>query len=153
MGTNHKNISNSFVENLNIPIPSIEDQEAIIKEMEYFDNLKEMYQTHIINTEKQIKERFEYHLNKCKNIVPKDITESKENNVDSETEDEEAKNVKRTKSSKSKKVIESDSEQEKPVKKSKSSKSKVEKELETDSEEEKQIKKSSKKTNKSTKKN
>ena len=154
MGTNHKNISNSFVENLIITIPSIEDQEAIIKEMEYFDNLKEMYQTHIVNTEKQIKERFEYHLTKCKNAIPKDTNGDKENNVDSETENEEEQNVKRTKStksSKSKKDVESDSEEEKPIKKTKSSKSKVEKELETDTEEEKPIKKSIKKINKSTK--
>ena len=35
--------------------------------MEYFDKLKEIYQTHITNTDIQIKERFEFHLNKCKN--------------------------------------------------------------------------------------
>jgi len=152
IGTNHKNISNSFVENLNITIPSIEDQEAIIKEMEYFDNLKEMYQTHIVNTEKQIKERFEYHLTKCKNVVPKDTNGDKEDNVDSETDDDEeekiVKRTKTTKSSKSKKDVETDSEEEKPIKKTKSSKSKVEKELETDTEDQKPIKKSSKKINK-----
>ena len=124
-------LNKDSLKNLNITIPSIEDQEAIIKEMEYFDNLKEMYQTHITNTEKQIKERFEYHLNKCKNIVSKDTNESKENIVDSETEDD---------------------EEEKSIKKTKSTKSKVEKELETDTEDEKPIKKSSKKINKSTKK-
>jgi len=119
--------------------------------MKYFDNLKEMYQTHITNTEKQIKERFEYHLSKCKNAVPKDTNESKENNVDSETEDdEEEKIVKRTKITKSsKKNVESASEEEKPMIKTKSIKSKVEKELETDTDDEKPIKKS----NKSTKKN
>jgi type I restriction enzyme M protein len=150
-------ISIEKLKNLNIIIPSIEDQEAIIKEMEYFDNLKEAYQTHIVNTEKQIKERFEYHLNKCKNVVPKDTNESKDDNVDSETDaDEEEKIVKRTKSSKSiksKKDVESYTEDEKPIKKTKSTKSKVEKELETDTEDEKPIKKSSKKINKSTKNN
>lgn len=150
-GTTIKHLSKNDFENLNITIPSIEDQESIIKEMEYFDNLKEMYQTHIINTEKQIKERFEYHLSKCKNVVLKDANESKEDNNDNtETEesDEDEKIVKRTKSSKSKNVIESDSEEKKPIKKSK-----VEKELETDTEDEKLNKKSNKKINKSTKKN
>lgn len=76
--------------------------------MEYFDNLKEMYQTHITNTEKQIKERFEYHLNKCKNAVPKDINESKDDKADSETDDnEEEENVKKTKSTKSSKTSKS----------------------------------------------
>jgi hypothetical protein len=37
------------------------------KKMEYFDKLKEIYQTHITNTDIQIKEHFEFHLNKCKN--------------------------------------------------------------------------------------
>jgi len=35
--------------------------------MEYFDNLKEMYQTHIINTEKQIK-KLNHQNPKLKNI-------------------------------------------------------------------------------------
>lgn len=154
-------ISIEKLKNLNITIPSIEDQEVIIKEMEYFDNLKEMYQTHITNTEKQIKERFEYHLTKCKNAVPKDTSENKEDNANSESEDEEEeKNVKRTKSLKSsktiksKKVIETESKgEEKPIKKTKSIKSKVKKVLETDTDDEKSIKKSSKKINKSIKKN
>lgn len=161
-GTAQPHVYSKNLEKMNITIPSPEDQEAIIKEMEYFDNLKEMYQTHIINTEKQIKERFEYHLSKCKNAVPKDTVESKEDNtdnVDSETEDDEeekivkrtktTKSTKSTKSSKSKKDIVSDSKEEKPIKKNKSTKSKVEKELETDTDtntnDEKPIKKSCKK--------
>ena len=131
-GSTIPNITKEILENTSIQIPSIENQEKIIKEMEYFDNLKEMYQTHITNTEKQIKERFEYHLNKCINAVPKDTNDGKENNEDSESEskidDEKDKLiVKKTKtlnssrsskSSKSNKIIVSDSkEEEKPIKK------------------------------------
>jgi len=150
-----------FLEKYKLQIPYIEDQEAIIKEMEYFDNLKEMYQIHITNTEKQIKERFEYHLSKCKNAVLKDTNESKDDNVDSETEDEKNEEIiiitKSGKLLKSKKNVESDNEEEeKPTKtkSTKSSRSKIDEESETDIDDEceKPIKKSSKKINKSTKK-
>jgi type I restriction enzyme, S subunit len=107
--------------NVNIQIPSIKDQETIIKEMEYFDNLKEMYKTHIINTEKQIKEQFEYHLNKCKNSDIKEnskstkSTKSTKSNEDSDSNKEdvlEKKKSIKTKSTKSTKKEEIDSEDE-----------------------------------------
>jgi non-homologous end joining protein Ku len=72
--------------------------------MEYFDKLKEIYQTHIANTEIQIKECFEFHLNKCKNSTQTN-QETKEELSESVQEAEENKIyvIK-----KSKKIISSD---------------------------------------------
>jgi type I restriction-modification system DNA methylase subunit len=136
-GTAQKGINQENFYSLQIQIPSIEDQEKIIKSMEYFDNLKEMYQSHITNTEIQIKERFEFHLNKCKKFSETN-PETKEN-LDDETESKQKEKSKPTKkSSKTKsKKIDPDSESE--------SESEPELKLE---QEEKTSKKSSKKSKK-----
>jgi len=106
-GSTIPNITKEILEESKIQIPSLEDQEKIIKSMEYFDELKKMYQTHIINTELQIKERFEFHLNKCKKsdeTVPESKEElSDDEESDDEESEEEEKSIQVKKSSKTKK--------------------------------------------------
>lgn len=119
-GSTIPNITKEILEELEIQVPSIEDQEKIIKEMEYFDKLKEMYQTHITNTEIQIKERFEYHLNKCKNSTTPTNTNgekmNKENNE--ETDESESSNESDKESEETEDLDESNSDDEKvkPIK-------------------------------------
>ena len=124
-------------------IPSLEEQENIIKEMEYYDKLKEIHQTHITNTEVQIKERFEFHLNKCKessetkNDVKEIINES-----ESDEEEEEIKPLKKATSKKSKQIESESEEKEEKLKASskKSSKKNKSKQEESLSDLEKELK-------------
>jgi type I restriction-modification system DNA methylase subunit len=140
-------ISMEKLKNFSLQIPSLEDQEKIIKSMEYFDELKKMYQTHITNTELQIKERFEYHLNKCKKFAETVLESKEESNSESEKEEEKHKVVK--KSSKTNKIDTcNESEEEKITKKS--SKIKKTNKIESNDklDKEKITKKSSKKSSK-----
>ena len=126
--------------NLQLQIPSLEDQEAIIKEMEYFDKLKEMCQTHIANTEKQIKERFDFHLNKCKKSAetkqdkkePVDTESDSDSEPDSEPETKISKTVKKSVSTKKSKQVESDDDDEEIKPKKVSKKASKKKEIESD---------------------
>jgi type I restriction-modification system DNA methylase subunit len=125
-----------------ISIPSLEDQEAIIKEMEYFDKLKETLQQHISNTTTQIKERFEYYLNKCKNA-----SETKDNlkQIDSNSNELDESNNSDLEDSDLEEETKSKKNVKKTIKAKKSPKKEEEKELKTQDE---KIKKKSKKSSK-----
>ncbi len=56
--------------------------------MKYFDKLKEMYQTHILNIDAQIKKRFEFYLNKCKDASEKKTDKKEELDSESESDKE-----------------------------------------------------------------
>lgn len=84
-GTAQKGINQENFYSIKIQLPSKEDQERIVKEMEKFDKLEELQKEHIIELDKIIKERFEYHLNECKKIDKKKETIKEED--DSEESD------------------------------------------------------------------
>ena len=49
-----------------IQLPSKKDQERIVKKMEKFDTLDKLQKEQIEELDKLIKQRFEYHLERCK---------------------------------------------------------------------------------------
>lgn len=65
-GATIPNITKDNLENLHIQIPSISDQEKIVKEMEQIDNFEEQVKKQIINLEIQAKETLEQHLKSSK---------------------------------------------------------------------------------------
>jgi len=60
------NITKEILYDLQIQLPSLEDQQMIINQMESYDKLVESLQKQIDEIDKIVKERFDYHLNKCK---------------------------------------------------------------------------------------
>lgn len=62
--------------NLKIIMPSLDDQQKIISQMDKFDILEQLQKEHITELDNIIKQRFNYHLSKCKKEI--DITKSKE---------------------------------------------------------------------------
>lgn len=66
-----------YIKNIEIQIPSIEDQQHIIEQMETLDTLVSLQEKQIDKINKVIKERFEYHLEKCKNSVKEDKEKDK----------------------------------------------------------------------------
>jgi len=137
-----------------IQLPTKQDQERIIKEMEQFDELDRLQKAHLTRLETLIKQRFEYHLSKCKKNDKKqeedndseneneeddsDKKKGNKKNVESDSDNESEQEVKPKKKS-NKKTVQSDSEEE--VVKKKSNK----KNVQSDSEEEVVKKKSNKK--------
>jgi type I restriction enzyme S subunit len=110
-------ISMEKLNNFDIKLPSIEDQNKIIVEMEEFDTLKTLQNKQIVKLDKIIKNKFDYHLNKCKNaaIEAENKKELNSDSEDDESEDEQIvvkpKNKKSAKGKqKIKRVIESDNE-------------------------------------------
>ncbi len=134
-GTCIPHMSKNKLADFNILVPSIKDQEEIIKEMEKHDERVKCQEQEIKLIDKLIKERFECHLQRCKDSKDK----PKEELEDSDS-DEEEEPKKKSKSKKPKDDSDSEEEEE-PVKKSKSKKPKDD----SDSEDEETKRKSDKK--------
>jgi len=64
-GTAQKGINQENFYNIDILLPSLEDQEKIVKQMGQYDNLVELQKQQIESIDLTIKERFEFHLRKC----------------------------------------------------------------------------------------
>ena len=91
-GSTIPNITKSILENMKILIPSLSDQQLIVSEMEKYDILEQLQKEHILELDNIIKQRFDYHLSKCK----KEIDTKKQNDSESEElEDEKPKKVKK----------------------------------------------------------
>ena len=54
-----------YIKSINIKIPSLEDQEKIVKQMGQYDNLVELQKQQIDSIDLIAKERLEFHLKKC----------------------------------------------------------------------------------------
>jgi len=65
-GTAQKGINQESFYSIQIQLPSLELQQMIINQMESYDKLVELQQKQIDEIDKIVKERFDYHLNKCK---------------------------------------------------------------------------------------
>jgi type I restriction-modification system DNA methylase subunit len=109
------NITREILVNLQIILPSLKDQELIIKQMELYDNLVTLQQNQIIELDLTIKERFEYHLKKCEDggkllTIPQEETDdidilednliktTRKSNIKIVNDEESNKSVKSTKS-------------------------------------------------------
>lgn len=77
VGVVQKNIDIEKFKNISIPLPSLKDQEAIVQQMEKYDELVKLQQAQIDKIDKTIKARFEFYLNKCKET--KTIEEQQDN--------------------------------------------------------------------------
>jgi type I restriction-modification system DNA methylase subunit/restriction endonuclease S subunit len=153
-GANYPSITADDIKKISVQLPTKQDQERIIKEMEQFDELDRLQKAHLTRLETLIKQRFEYHLSKCKKNDKKqeedndseneneeddsDKKKGNKKNVQSDSDNESEQEVKPKKKS-NKKNVQSDSEEE--VVKKKSNK----KNVQSDSEEEVVKKKSNKK--------
>lgn len=87
-GTTIKHINQDFLDNFNISIPSLEDQEEIVKQMEKHDERVKCQEQEIELIDKLIKERFEYHLDKCKDkndIITPNSNDSTEKKIKKKT--------------------------------------------------------------------
>jgi restriction endonuclease S subunit len=98
-GATIKHISKNYIENINIQIPSKDDQKLIIKEMKKNDELEKINSEQIKELNELIKKRFEYHLKKCEEKTDEsDSSNESENDDDSSSdsgsdEDEKPKKV------------------------------------------------------------
>jgi type I restriction-modification system DNA methylase subunit len=140
VGTNHKNISNEYVKNISVTLPSLKDQEEIVKQMEKHNERVKCQEEEIQLIDKLIKERFEYHLQQCKDNKDKPKVESKQESDDDS--DEEVKPEKKIKVKSKKPKDDTDDEEEEVKIKVKSKKPKDDTD---DEEEEVKIKVKSKK--------
>jgi len=68
--------------NLVLSLPSIEDQEKIVKEMEQYEKQEEVSKKAIEDLDKLIKDRFDYHLKLCEEVSKKEKKEIKEDKED-----------------------------------------------------------------------
>jgi type I restriction enzyme S subunit len=107
------------IKSIDIILPSLEDQEKIVKQMSIYDNLVELQKQQIDSIDLIAKERFEFHLKKCiesskLNVVTTDeIKISDENKISDEVDldlsDESEKS--KVKKNKSKIVLNLDKEE------------------------------------------
>lgn len=120
-GANYPSINIDNIENITFNIPSLEDQERIIKEMEKYDLEIEFKKNEIKKIDEYAKTIFDNYLNKCKTNEIKNNKEKNEENKDN-NEDiiEELNNLsddnKSKKSKKKKNIVkkeESESEEDK----------------------------------------
>lgn len=84
VGVNQKQLSKEDLGNIIIPIPSIEEQEKIVKELDIINNDIDSMKNSIKYLEQTIKDNFDYHLDMCKK---KDVKEDV--NEDIQEEDDE----------------------------------------------------------------
>ena len=79
-GANYPSINTDDIISIHIQLPSLELQQMIINQMESYDKLVELQQKQIDEIDKLVKERFDYHLNKCKseNIPEEQVDEPKD---------------------------------------------------------------------------
>lgn len=70
-GNTIKHINQDFVNDFNIELPSKEDQEKIVKEMEKDDELEKILNDKLKEIDILVKNRFDFHINKCKNVGEK----------------------------------------------------------------------------------
>lgn len=68
------------INNLNIQIPLKIDQEKIVKEMEKDNNLEKILNDRLKELDILIKNRFDYHVNKCKDVKKNDTDKKLESN-------------------------------------------------------------------------
>jgi type I restriction enzyme S subunit len=107
------NINISAIKDFTLQLPLLEDQQKIIEQMESYDKLVELQQKQINDIDKLVKERFDYHLNKCKstddNNTENLINESEKESINDESINDESidevQPTKLTKKFKVKKVI------------------------------------------------
>jgi type I restriction enzyme S subunit len=111
------NITREILINNEINLVSIKDQEEIVTQMDKHDERVKCQEQEIELINKLIKERFEYHLQKCKDTKDKPKEEQKMGDSDDEKKKKTEKDKKvKVKSKKQKNNL--DSEEEKPNKKS-----------------------------------
>jgi restriction endonuclease S subunit/type I restriction-modification system DNA methylase subunit len=109
-GATIPNITKNILENVKLKIPSLEDQERIIKEMEKYDLEIEFKQNEIKKIDEYAKTIFDNYLNKCK---AKELTEEKDESENS------SKASKKSKKEKDKDELEESSNSSKKSKKKK----------------------------------
>lgn len=133
-------LNKESLKNLVIHLPSLQDQESIIKQMEKYDKLVELQQAQIEDIDTTIKARFEFHLNKCKESKNSPVQKTEETEPVQE-HDESVENVeeKLSSSSKSKRpsnniIIDEQSNKSTSSKKSAKSVQSVKEESETEEE-------------------
>ena len=104
-----------YIKLINLQIPSIEDQEKIVSQMQIYDNLVSLQKQQIDAIDLAVKERFEFHLKKCTesaktNNDDKKVEEVEEvNEVEADKVDK-IKVIKSSKKNKSKQIDNSDNE-------------------------------------------
>jgi restriction endonuclease S subunit/uncharacterized C2H2 Zn-finger protein len=91
-GSTIPNITKSILENIELLIPSLSDQQLIVSEMEKYDTLEQLQKEHILELDNIIKQRFDYHLSKCKKEID---TKKQDDSESEELEDEKPKKVKK----------------------------------------------------------
>ncbi len=124
-GTTIKHISKDYIKDIEIPVPSLTDQQKIVDQLYKYDILDDLQNKQIKDLDKLIKDRFNFHLQQCKDnqnkiVDKKDIIEELSDNSEEEKEDIKPKKVvkkKVEKSSESSKSKSSEEEEVKPKKK------------------------------------
>ena len=96
-GSTIPNITKNILEGIKIQIPSLSDQQLIVSEMEKYDTLEQLQKEHILELDNIIKQRFDYHLSKCKKEI--DI-KNQDDSESEELEDEKPMKIKKKESNK-----------------------------------------------------
>jgi len=73
VGVNQRQLTKEDLGNIIIPIPSIEEQEKIVKELDIINNDIESMKNSIKYLEQTIKDNFNYHLDMCEKVNNKNI--------------------------------------------------------------------------------
>jgi type I restriction-modification system DNA methylase subunit len=111
-GNTIKHLSKSDLDQIKIPIPSIEEQEEIVKQMEKKDKLIESLKEQIKQLNKSVKDSFDNYLQKCNDVKPEeDSDEIIEKHV--ELDEEPKKKIIKKKTGEPEEVL----PKEKPIKK------------------------------------
>jgi len=93
-GANYPSINTEDIKDILFSVPSLQDQELIVKQMEKYDELVKLQQAQIDEIDTTIKARFEFHLEKCKETKSTQVKETEENE---EIEEDELNNGSNTK--------------------------------------------------------
>ncbi len=118
IGSAQKNMDIEKFKNIQIQLPSLQDQEKIVQQMEVFDTLVNLQQKQIEELDHTIKERFDFHLKKCESVINEDDKTKSKDDLEKDLEELESdsepikKNKKDSKVVKGKKTEKPDSENE-----------------------------------------
>jgi len=86
-GANYPSITCDDIKDIILTIPSLQDQQKIVEQMEKYDKLVELQQEQVLDIEQTIKDRFDYHLNKCKEAQSNEAKITEDNTSKSSKDD------------------------------------------------------------------